>query len=106
MVGFIFGFTQYLQFVQGHTPLAAEIRFLPAAGGLMLGAIASEELVRRFGTTRVVATGLVIMPATMPLVLLSEMNTSYLVGRACCGHVRAGRRSGFRSGSRSGHGRG
>ena len=38
MVGFIFGFTQYLQFVQGHSPLAAGIRFLPAAGGLMLGA--------------------------------------------------------------------
>ena len=79
MVGFIFGFTQYLQFVQGHTPLAAGIRFLPAAGGFMLGAIASEELVRRFGTTRVVAAGLVIMTATMPLVLLWEVNTSYLV---------------------------
>ena len=79
MVGFIFGFTQFLQFVQGHTPLAAGIRFLPAAGGFMLGAIASEELVRRFGTTRVVAAGLVIMTATMPLVLLWEVNTSYLV---------------------------
>ncbi|MFQ5745486.1 MAG: MFS transporter, partial [Acidobacteriota bacterium] len=79
MVGFIFGFTQYLQFVQGHTPLAAGIRFLPIAGGFMFGAIASEELVRRFGTTRVVAAGLVIMTATMPLVLLWETNTSYLV---------------------------
>ena len=79
MVGFIFGFTQYLQFVQGLTPLAAGIRFLPMAGGFMLGAIASEELVRRFGTTRVVAAGLVIITATMPLVLLREVNTSYLV---------------------------
>ena len=79
IVGFIFGFTQYLQFVQGHSPLAAGIRFLPIAGGFMLGAIASEELVRRFGTTRVVAAGLVIMTATMPLVLLWEVNTSYLV---------------------------
>ena len=79
IVGFIFGFTQYLQFVQGHTPLAAGIRSLPIAGGFMFGAIASEELVRRFGTTRVVASGLVIMTATMPLVLLWETNTSYLV---------------------------
>ena len=79
ITGFIFGFTQYLQFVQGHTPLAAGIRFLPIAGGFMLGAMASEELVRRFGTTRVVAAGLVIMTATMPLVLLWETNTSYLV---------------------------
>ena len=45
----------------------------------MFGAIASEELVRRFGTTRVVAAGLVIMTAAMPLVLLWDMNTSYLV---------------------------
>ena len=79
IVGFIFGFTEYLQFVQGHTPLAAGIRFVPIAGGFMFGAIASEELVRRFGTTRVVAAGLVIMTATMPLVLLWGMNTSYLV---------------------------
>ena len=79
MVGFIFGLTQYLQFVQGYTPLAAGIRFLPLAVGFMFGAIASEELVRRFGTTRVVAAGLVIMTATMPLVLLWETNTSYLV---------------------------
>ena len=79
MVGFIFGFTQYLQFVQGHTPLAAGIRFLPAAGGFMFGAIASEELVRRFGTTRVVVAGLVIMTATILLVLLWEVNTSYMV---------------------------
>ena len=45
----------------------------------MLGAIASEELVRRFGTTKIVAAGLVIMTATMPLVLLWEVNTSYMV---------------------------
>ncbi len=79
IVGFMFGFTQYLQFVQGHTPLAAGIRSLPIAGGFMFGAIASEELVRRFGTTRVVAAGLVIMTAAMPLVLLWEVNSSYMV---------------------------
>ena len=79
ITGFIFGFTQYLQFVQGLSPLAAGIRFLPIAGGFMLGAIASEELARRFGTTRVVAAGLLIMTVTMPLVLLWEVNTSYLV---------------------------
>ena len=78
VVGFMFGFTQYLQFVQGHSPLAAGIRFLPIAGGFMVGAIAGKELVRRFGTTVIVATGLVIMTVAMPLVLLWETNTSYL----------------------------
>ena len=79
MVGFIFGLTQYFQFVQGHTALEAGVRFLPAAAGFMAGAIASEELARRFGTTRVVVSGLVIVTAAMPLVLLWEVNTSYLM---------------------------
>ena len=79
ITGFIFGFTQYLQFVQGYSPLAAGIRFLPIAAGFTVGAIASEELARRFGTTKVVAAGLFIMTAAMPLVLLWETDTSYLV---------------------------
>ena len=44
----------------------------------MIGAMASEQLARRFGTTVVVAVGLGIMTAMMPLVLLWEMDTSYL----------------------------
>ena len=49
----IFGLTQYLQFVQGYTPLEAGIRFLPASLGLMVGAIGSEMLAARYGTTKV-----------------------------------------------------
>ena len=79
MVGFIFGLTQYFQFVQGHTPLEAGVRFLPAALGFMAGAMASEALVRRFGTTKVVVGGLVIVSAAMPLVLFWEVNTSYVM---------------------------
>ena len=56
----------------------------------MLGAIASEELVRRFGTTRVVAAGLVIMTATIPLVLLWEVNTSYIVIGPIMGMIALG----------------
>ena len=79
VTGFIFGFTQYLQFVQGHSPLDAGIRFLPIAAGFTVGAIASEELAARFGTTKVVAAGLLIMTAAMPLVLLWETDTTYLM---------------------------
>ncbi len=78
MVGFTFGFTQFLQFVQDYTPLAAGIRFLPVAAGFMIGAIASEQLAHRFGTKVVVAVGLGIMTAMMPLVLLWDIDTSYL----------------------------
>ncbi len=79
MVGFIFGLTQYFQFVQGHTPLQAGVRFLPVALGFMAGAIGSEKLALRFGTAKVVVSGLVIVTAAMPLVILWEVNSSYLM---------------------------
>ena len=77
MAGLLFGMTQYLQFVQGYTPLEAGIRFLPAALGLMVGAIGSETLARRYGTTAVVSGGMVLLAATLPLVLLWEVDTPY-----------------------------
>lgn len=75
--GMLFGLTQYLQFVQGYTPLEAGIRLLPVAAGMMIGAMASEMLVRPFGTTKVVAGGLLLLAATLSSVLLWEVNTAY-----------------------------
>ncbi len=81
LAGIMFGFTLYLQFVQGYSPLQAGIRFLPLAVGLMIGARSSEKLVHRFGTTRVIAGGLLLMAATLPLMLLWEADSPYwLVG--------------------------
>ena len=77
MAALIFGTTQYLQFVQGYTPLEAGIRFLPASLGLMVGAIGSETLARRYGTTKVVSGGMLLLAATLPLVLLWEVDTPY-----------------------------
>ena len=73
----IFGLTQYLQFVQGYTPLEAGIRFLPASLGLMVGAIGSETLALRYGTTKVVSGGMLLLAATMPLMLFWEVDTPY-----------------------------
>ena len=77
MAALIFGLTQYLQFVQGYTPLEAGIRFLPASLGLMVGAIGSEMLALRYGTTKVVTGGMLLLAATMPLILLWEVDTPY-----------------------------
>ena len=79
MVGFIFGLTQYFQFVQGHTALEAGVRFLPAAAGFIAGAIGGEMLAARYGAKKVVMSGLVIVTAAMPLVLLWDVNSSYLM---------------------------
>ena len=79
VTGMLFGLTQYLQFVQGYSPLEAGIRVLPVAAGMIIGAMGSEQLVRRFGTTKVVAGGLLLLAATLPSVLLWELNTAYWV---------------------------
>lgn len=55
MFGSSFLITQYMQMVLGHDALAAGVRYLPLAAGLLLSAPASARLVARFGT-RVVAT--------------------------------------------------
>jgi len=81
LAGIMFGFTLYLQFVQGYSPLEAGVRFLPLAAGLMIGARSSERLVHRFGTTKVIASGLLLMAATLPLMMLWQADSPYwLVG--------------------------
>ena len=57
LFGAIFGLTQYLQFIQGYTPLEAGMRTTPIA----MGAGNSHRLVRRLGTARVVAMGLLVV---------------------------------------------
>lgn len=81
LAGIMFGFTLYLQFVQGYSPLEAGVRFLPLAAGLMIGARLSERLVHYLGTTKVIAGGLLLMAATLPLMMLWQADSPYwLVG--------------------------
>src|SRR6266568_3276125 len=56
--GLAFLLTQYLQFVQGYTPLQAGLRFLPIAIGFGIASPITQRLVPRVGTTRTVAAAL------------------------------------------------
>src|SRR6266702_3651819 len=56
--GLAFLLTQYLQFVQGYTPLQAGLRFLPIAIGFGIASPITQRLVPRIGTTRTVAAAL------------------------------------------------
>lgn len=56
--GLAFTLTQYLQFVQGYTPLQAGLRFLPIAIGFGIASAITQRLVPRIGTTRTVAAAL------------------------------------------------
>ena len=79
LFGTIFVFTQYLQFVHGYTPLEAGTRLLPLAFGIALGAGRSDHLVSRFGTTRVVAGGMVIVATVLGSFALWGTGTPYWI---------------------------
>jgi EmrB/QacA subfamily drug resistance transporter len=65
LFGASFAGTQFLQDVHGYSALEAGAAMVPLALGLVVGATSSVKLVARFGTTRVVALGLVGLAATL-----------------------------------------
>ena len=77
LFGFIFGVTQYLQFVKGYSPLEAGAAIAPIAVGMVIGAGSSHRLVVGLGTAKVVAGGLTLLAALLALFLLFEPNTPY-----------------------------
>jgi EmrB/QacA subfamily drug resistance transporter len=78
LFGFIFLITQYLQLVQGYSPLEAGLRTVPFA--LVTGAFSplSIVLMRRFGTTVVVCSGLGLMSAGFVLAATLESDSAYV----------------------------
>jgi Na+/melibiose symporter-like transporter len=71
MFGSLFLLTQYLQFVMGYDPLQAGVRLLPMAVVMLVVAPSSARFVERFGTKRVVATGLSL--AALGLALMAML---------------------------------
>jgi predicted MFS family arabinose efflux permease len=83
LFGVIFLLTQYLQFVQGYSALEAGLRTAPVALGMVLGASTAPRLAERFGTTRVVTFGLLVLAAVLGLFTTFEIDTDYwIIGTA------------------------
>ncbi|MDO8731471.1 MAG: MFS transporter [Actinomycetota bacterium] len=61
LMGAMFFLPQFLQLVQGMTPLQSGIAMLPGALGLLLASVLSPRLAERFGSRRVVVTGMSIV---------------------------------------------
>ena len=78
LFGFIFLITQYLQLVQGYSPLEAGLRTVPFAVVTGVFAPLSIALMHRFGTTLVVASGLALMSAGFVQAALLEADSAYL----------------------------
>ncbi|MEO6714958.1 MAG: MFS transporter [Mycobacteriales bacterium] len=77
LFGAFFMLTQYLQFVEGYTPLQAGIRTLPMAAVMMIVAPRSAGIAARFGTKRTVASGLLVVSLGLFLMSRLEVGTSY-----------------------------
>lgn len=77
LFGAFFMLTQYLQFVEGYTPLQAGVRTLPMAAVMMLVAPRSARLAAKFGTKRTVAAGLSIVALGLFLMSRLQVGTSY-----------------------------
>jgi EmrB/QacA subfamily drug resistance transporter len=74
MFGVFFLLTQYLQVVLGYSPLEAGLRTLPMAVGLAVTAPTAARLVERFGTKRIVGTGL--LTTSVGLTIASRLDAS------------------------------
>jgi EmrB/QacA subfamily drug resistance transporter len=77
MGGFVFLLTQYLQLVQGHTPLEAGVRVLPLVAGFVIGAGSGGRLTPRLGAKRMVTAGMLITGAGLALGSTIEPESAY-----------------------------
>jgi EmrB/QacA subfamily drug resistance transporter len=81
LFGSIFFITQYMQFVLGYDTLAAGVRVIPVALGIIPAAPLSARLAERFGTKVVVAGGLAVVAGSLLLLSTVSMTSGYaLVG--------------------------
>jgi fucose permease len=77
LFGFIFMSTQYLQFVMGYSPLSAGVHTIPFALAVMVMAPRSAKLVERFGTKRIVATGMLLFAVGLVVASTSTVSSGY-----------------------------
>lgn len=78
MFGMFFMLTQYLQFVKGYSPLVAGVATAPSAITMLIIAPRSPKLVNRFGSRRVVVTGMVLIATAFVIYSLLSPSTTYL----------------------------
>ena len=78
LMGALFFLTQYLQGVQGLSPLETGLRFIPIALGVIIVSPISAQLLPRFGTRYVTAAGLAVTAVGMEM--LAAMAVALVVG--------------------------
>ena len=77
MFSTFFVLTQYLQYVQGYSPLGAGVRGLPFAFTMIVVSPRSADLAAKFGARRVIGVGMAILVAGLLLFSLAGVDTEY-----------------------------
>ncbi len=77
LLGILFVFTPFLQIVQGNDAQATGVRLLPLIGGIVVGAVGSDRLVKRFGVRVMLVLGLLICAAGMSLLSLVKADSGF-----------------------------
>jgi len=77
MFGFFFLITLFLQFAQGHSPIAAAVRTLPFAASMVVVAPRSAGLAERFGPRLVVSGGLTMLAIGLVGISFLEIASPY-----------------------------
>ena len=77
MFAMFFVLTQYLQYVNGYSPLAAGIRGMPAALVLIVVSPRGPKLVSLVGAKRTVGGGFLVMALGLTLMSTIDRNTDY-----------------------------
>lgn len=79
ITGTLFGMTQFLQFVLGHSPLSAGVHMLPIAITMMTLSPVMARLNERYGSKRVVAGALTASAVGLLILATSSPDTPYVV---------------------------
>ncbi len=82
LMGAMFFLPQFLQLVQGMSPLESGIAMLPGALGLLLASVVSPRLAEHFGARRLVMTGMAIV--TIGLLGFSSLSPSTAYAFIAC----------------------
>ena len=77
LFGSIFALTQFLQDAKGYSALEAGAAMVPLAAGLAVGAMSGIKLNARFGTTRIVAAGLLNLGGLLGMSALWTPDMAY-----------------------------
>src|ERR1700733_2089781 len=71
MFGMFYFASLYVQQILGYSPLKAGLAFLPVTAGIMIGAGAAQQLIKRFGVRNVAAAGTTL--AALGLLVLTQL---------------------------------